>query len=499
MTMRAAPRHLLVAVLLSAALLVLLPSTASANPLVNAPVVSSTGAMTEPQPSDPRAMRYLKDMTIGSAFQISFSCDSTDQAFCTKAEGAVQRAAQRIASEFKFRRIVTASLSMFLPCGTTTPDIKTCPDYATLGFALSTARIPVIHKDDGLTYLYPSPLLKQLDLPGVAEGQVPWPQYDILSQFNALKPWWFASDSKEMPKEQRDLEMVVTHELLHGLGFGDDLAMSVLLTSTKSGNMLFPYYDSYAPNLVLPPLRTADTMPHNGGVFYQFTAPSVWNRFTFLDNRPLLEYYKVFNDSFNGLVKSNSPILQKAPANDTKSVGYTIDSVFAALQKDEKVLTLMSAMYTLGTTANKLEFRIDAWPPGSILNGKIVLETGFNPLMDGSSIVHTAMSANATVEFLMIADQAQRSFPGAIAATKAPSSGIGPLTKQVMLAMGYTAADAKDFTSRKDVAMVDPRVLSLSQGTTKTVSSSAAVRDAQGLVLVSTVMAVLLAVTAAWF
>ncbi|KNE61276.1 hypothetical protein AMAG_07018 [Allomyces macrogynus ATCC 38327] len=498
MTKRAALRHLLVAVLLSAALLVLLPSTATANPLVNAPDVSSAGAMTDPQRSDPRAMRYLKDMTIGSAFQISFACDSTDQAFCAKAEGAVQRAAQRIASEFKFRRIVTASLSMFLPCGTTTPDIKTCPDYATLGFALSTSRIPVIHKDDGLTYLYPSPLLKQLDLPGVAEGQVPWPQYDILSQFNALKPWWFASDSKEMPKEQRDLEMVVTHELFHGLGFGDDLAMSVLLTS-KAGDMLFPYYDSYAPDLVLPPLRTADTMPHNGEVFYQFTAPSVWNRFTFLDNRPLLEYSKVFNDSFNGLVKSNSPILKPAQTNGTKSVGYTIDSVFAALEKDEKVLTLMKAMHTLGTTANKLEFRIDAWPPGSSLNVKIVLETGFDPLMDGSSIVHTAMAANTTVEFLMVADQAQRSFPGAIAATKAPSSGIGPLTKQVMLAMGYTAADAKDFTSRKDVAMVDPRVLSLSQGTAKAASSSAAVHDVRGPVVMTAIVAVLLAVTAAWF
>ncbi|KAJ3372956.1 hypothetical protein GGF31_001493 [Allomyces arbusculus] len=497
MIKRSAPRHLFVAVLLSAALLVLMPSTATATPLVNAPVVSSTGAMMEPQPSDPRAMRYLKDITIGSAFQISFSCDSTDQAFCTKAEGAVQRAAQRIASEFKFRRIVTASLSMFLPCGTTTPDIKTCPDYATLGFALGTSRIPVIHKDDGLTYLYPSPLLKQLDLPGVAEGQVPWPQYDILSQFNALKPWWFASDSKEMPKEQRDLEMVVTHELLHGLGFGDDLAMSVLLTS-KDGNMLFPYYDSYAPDLVLPPLRTVDTMPHNGDVFYRFTPPSVWNRFTFLDNRPLLEYYKVFNETFNGLVQSNSPILKPAPANDTKQVGYTTDSVFAALEKDEKVMTLMQAMYTFGTTPNKLEFRLGAWPPGSSLSDKIVLETGFDPLMDGSSIVHTAMAANTTVEFLMVADQAQRSFPGAIAATKAPSTGIGPLTKQAMLAMGYTAADAKDFTSRKDVAMVDPRVLRSSEGTTKAASSSAAARDAQGLAVVSTILGMLLAVTGAW-
>ncbi|KAJ3367676.1 hypothetical protein GGF31_007136 [Allomyces arbusculus] len=490
------------ALLATAAVLVLLPLVAHARPLINAPVVSSTGAITTTHPSDPRALRYLNDVSVGSAFQIKFTCDATDQAFCRNAESALQRAAQRIASVFKFRRTMTVSVAMFLPCDTSTPDPQSCDEYSTLGFALPTTRIPVIHKDDGVTYMYPTPLLKQLDLAGVAEGQVPWPEYDILARFNSLRNWWFSTSGTNMNSTQRDLEFVATHELYHGLGFGDDLAMSNQFDQ-KSPELL-PYYNSFPPESQPPPSATVNTMPYNGNVFFRFAEPSIWNRFTYLADRPVLDYYKVLNDTFNALVQAKSPSLQTVNVAGTKSVAYSPASVISALQRNDKAGTIMEALHTYGTTANKLVFKTSVWPAGTTLTSNLVLESSLDPFMDGSSLAHTTIAANVTSEFLMVYATAVRSFKTAIDATKAPASGIGPITKDVLLAMGYTSADAQGFTSRKDVADIDPRALrapgtsSTGDATNSTTKKSAAAVAVAGTPAVSAAVALAAALMAVW-
>ncbi|KAJ3354624.1 hypothetical protein GGF32_002416 [Allomyces javanicus] len=95
----------------------------------------------------------------------------------------------------------------------------------------------------------------------------------------------------------------------------------------------------------------------------------------------------------------------------------------------------------------------------------------------------------------------------AIDETKAPSSGIGPMTKQVMLAMGYTAADAPEFTSRKDVASIDSRALRAPSASlmddTKAVADnySGATRGESTLVMSMscTIAAFVVAVVVGWF
>ncbi|ORZ34918.1 hypothetical protein BCR44DRAFT_62026 [Catenaria anguillulae PL171] len=390
-------------------------------------------------------------LAIQGAFNIKFSC-SSDRTFCGKAEKAFQRAAARIASEFKIKNTINVDLSMFLPCGTDQP-ADDCAEINTLGFALPTQRLRVRHKDDNQVYLYATSLLKQLDFPQVDRDQIKWPKYDILARFNALRNWWFSDDGTSMKADQRDLEQVATHELLHGLGYGDDTLMSFQVSTRE--RMLAPYYDSSPPSVQPPPESTDDSDPiFNGDKLYRFTEPSIWNRFTFLGDRPVSAYVQAINAAFDSAVKAGRltplPPGQSGRPNPTDAQraqrdgdrAYSPDAVFAELRKDEAARSAMTTLYTLGTRTGALEFRPTVWPPQTrvVSTTKMVLESGLSPYVEGSSLAHVAQQANRTQEFLMVFRAVGLSFSNAIQQFQAPNSGIGKGTKDVLVAMGFTPA-----------------------------------------------------------
>jgi len=105
-------------------------------------------------------------------------------------------------------------------------------EYELLGSAGPAKLIPLMD-DDGMTRLYPQALVKQLQLPNHYEFN----DYDISAEFNSDNSrFWFRGD-REIGEEQVDLELLIIHELLHGLGFAsswDDYFNDGILTPLLS-------------------------------------------------------------------------------------------------------------------------------------------------------------------------------------------------------------------------------------------------------------------------
>ncbi|KAI9183619.1 hypothetical protein H9P43_004537 [Blastocladiella emersonii ATCC 22665] len=439
------------------------------------------------------APKYVNDVAVSNAFQIKFSC-AADPTFCQRAEKAFQRAAQRIASEFKFRRTVNLDLSMFLPCGSATP-AATCSEATTLGYAMPTQRFPVKHKDDGKTYLWPTALLKQTDFAAIDKGQVKWPTYDIQARFNAARNWWFSDDADAMRTDQRDLEAVALHEFLHGLGFGDDTLMSLQFSDKNPA--LMPYYDSTPPS-VQPPPEITDSSPvvFNGQAFFRLTQPSIWNRFTFLNGSLVAKYIEPLQTALDNSIKAKTlasdPKLSSVAGTSSSDPGYSPEAAFAVLANDPTARSAMTTLYALGIRAGSLEFRPNAWPPGSnAATQAMTLESGLNPYLEGSSFAHITIAANKTSEFIMVYKAVSTSLDVTIKSTQAPQSGIGKATKDVMLALGYTPAGASTFKSFASLAEIQAAALVPGSGSGSGDSGTAASAAAPGGVRGGVVAAVL--------
>jgi hypothetical protein len=387
------------------------------------------------------------------AFSLRFRCSSAPE-FCKKAERAFSRAAERILSEFRIRRTIVVDLAMFQPCNQKNPDPATCPEAKILGFAAPLQRVPVRHRDDNQIYLYPTSLLKQTDIEGVEH--ITWPEIDITSKFNAAYRWYFAEDGVPINDTQRDLELVATHEFLHGLGYGDDFLMTY--RPDKNATQLIPHTNTF-PGLIMPP--SSDMMalpPFNGPAITQFSGPTIWNRFTYLSGKYLVEHYYTLRDAFNRLKLAGTfTPFQGDPRTGLAPLPgqFSIASVVYGLRNDTVARPLMEQLYKEGTTANTLEFRCGSWPPESPIRSIQTLETSINPFSDGSTASHVAIAANSTSDFIMVFSTGARSFSTLIANNKAPASGIGAPTKDILLALGYPSATG-DGASRRHMASVDP-------------------------------------------
>ncbi|KAL7751089.1 hypothetical protein RI367_003669 [Sorochytrium milnesiophthora] len=376
---------------------------------------------------------YTSRLNVSNAFDIQFRCDAAEPAFCSKAERAFASAAKRIASEFDFRRVVTVDLAMFLPCNTTTP-ADDCPDLDTLGYAMPANRMLVRHNDDNITYSYPTALFKQTDLD---DDSIDYRGPDILARFNAVKNWRFPGDpvgNSDNVDDARDLDLVATHEFMHGLGFGDDFAMSNKYYAQQ--NKLLPYFDS-DPSY-LPVLITDADPTYNGDVFYRFTPPSIWDKYVTyttpanvdpslgmapFSNGSIMSVFSQFNDTLNRLF----------PAATLHS-GVASDQVVEALLLYPRMSSLSDMLYSIATTADSLSFTTAVGEP-------FLLETSLQPFLDGSSVVHSR-SIQPGEDFLMVWETGGQPFSSQIAQQHAPASGIGPGIRNVMTTLGYRAKGA---------------------------------------------------------
>ncbi|KAL7753027.1 hypothetical protein RI367_001478 [Sorochytrium milnesiophthora] len=308
------------------------------------------------------ASRYLADSTV-PGFNLHFDCDGATD-FCQKAEAAVQSAATRISSFVDLQVPVNVNMSLFRPCNLTPTSsvraLAACDQMSTLGFASPNAFITARLDDDGQIYYLPQALAKQSKLP-LDPKQLS--QYDILSAFNALNPWWFSSDNTPITPDKRDFEYTVTHELLHGLGFGIDGLIN-LASSIVGHSVVTPIWDNSGTD----------------GVNFQFIYPFIWTRYLFTaDGQPIVPMLSVFNNAVRGKV---NPSMSET------------DFVTLALS-DPNALNTAENLFDMATTNNSLYFRTNT-------NNKMFLETGLTPFQAGGSLGHVSTSYNWTGDFLMV-------------------------------------------------------------------------------------------------
>jgi hypothetical protein len=389
--------------------------------------------------------------TTGSppAISLRIRCEFNAN-FCQKAQRAIRRAAERICSEIRFMRKTVIEVTLFLPCGQVSPNPATCPDAEQAGYATPAQHIPVRHRDDNQVYLYPTSLLKQTNIEGVEH--ISWAEYDIVAKFNAVLPWYFPENGEAMRPPQRDFELVVTRELLRGFGYGNDLIMTY--QPDRKLNQLIPHFNTYPGEIM--PLASPIVQPRNGLAFVKFSGPSIWNRFTFFNGKPILNRYATFTKILQGLKKSHQ--ITKFQGNEASMMlplpgQCDSDSVVNALRNDALAKLSMEQMFKEMTTEKSLEFRADAWPPKTPIRSKQILDTAppFAPSKTGSYLTKSELN---TPEFLMSVQADSKTFSELIANSKAPKSGIGPATKNALLAMGFSSAEG-NVNSRKEFAMVE--------------------------------------------
>ncbi|KAG4099894.1 hypothetical protein H8356DRAFT_1037378 [Neocallimastix lanati (nom. inval.)] len=142
-----------------------------------------------------------------SAFDIQFYCQATPN-ICEKAKYSFEKATQKIAIALKIKTQIIVQASLYSFCEV--KDDNFCENNSSIGSAAASAYH--ILNDNGNKFLYPQPLVKQMDDIGIYLAT------DITSDFNSDYSFYFSGDPV-IEDGQIDFEYVVIHELIHGLGF----------------------------------------------------------------------------------------------------------------------------------------------------------------------------------------------------------------------------------------------------------------------------------------
>lgn len=147
------------------------------------------------------------DITPSSAFKIEFYCQATPN-ICDKAKSSFEKATQKIAIALKIKTQIIVQASLYSFCKIKGDSY--CDNNSSIGSAAASAYH--ILNNNGTKFLYPQPLVKQMDDVGIYLAT------DITSDFNSDYSFYFSGDPV-IEDGQIDFEYVVIHELIHGLGF----------------------------------------------------------------------------------------------------------------------------------------------------------------------------------------------------------------------------------------------------------------------------------------
>jgi hypothetical protein len=237
----------------------------------------------------------------------------------------------------------------------------------TLGKAQS-ARYHKMRGDDGKVRLYPQSLAKQLNNAAIKD------QFDasgdILAEFNSDAKFYFQSQGGQISRTQSDFLLVISHELLHGLGFST-------------------LYNDYLHESSVQALIPVPELAKQVGT----TKVRINN---FLES--IFDRYVVLTDS----KKTLSSITNKIN-------GYSIDNKGKMFRgENEAVMDFIKSIQYLegknllrtAQTEGSMEFVFNT--TSSVPYKSLVLETSIRPYAPASSVSHVAMkNYQNSKEFLM--------------------------------------------------------------------------------------------------
>ncbi|CAG8820222.1 21155_t:CDS:2, partial [Racocetra persica] len=222
--------------------------------------------------------------------------------------------------------------------------LNECSNGNGLVLGAAPARSIPIEDDDKVKRLYPQALVKQMNL----KNRPQYGPYDILANFNSQANMFFRGDGK-IKQGQNDFEYIITHEFIHGLGFGSS-------------------WRNYFSADILTPLPVTDGLRLSGFMESEF------DRYMFVKQNgtfvPITSLTKQFNSLF-----TNSSISLTQFANSSQFL-------------------LSQQLFTAASTQFAMQFVISS-------KDQVFLETGLKPFQEGSSISHVDKSFMQNGDFLM--------------------------------------------------------------------------------------------------
>ncbi|KXN72636.1 hypothetical protein CONCODRAFT_4493 [Conidiobolus coronatus NRRL 28638] len=292
-------------------------------------------------------------------FLINLNCQS-DQATCNEVQYTFISAAQFLANALVIKQPITIDARFYSFCTVYQECISGAGASITLGQATPNRQI-LLQGDDNIPRMYPQALVKQLD-PSKAPGS--GSSADILAEFNSDAKFWFQRSNKTISSNQVDFLLVVSHELIHGLGF----------TSSYSD-----YWNTDNPQALTP----------NPIIESQSNGKARISGFT----ENIFDKYMIRTDNNQAITDSVATPLNNWAQNT--QYASSADDLFDQFQ-NSNVYNLSTNLLTLAVKENSLALNLNT------TSGPLFLETGLTPFQPSSSISHVDIDKyKNSNEFLM--------------------------------------------------------------------------------------------------
>ncbi|CAI2174398.1 5467_t:CDS:2 [Funneliformis geosporum] len=347
------------------------------------------------------ATRSLKTKRKSSndKFQIKFTCGMDDKKLCDKVQKGFESAGQIITSTISIEIPITIDASFYDFCKT---DNQCSIDNNVVAGGANPARTIALMDEDGVERYYPQALVKQLPF----EHHPNFGPFDILAKFNSEADYWFEGDDSQIKPEQADFQLVVLHELVHGLGF------------YSSWN---DFFDFVNPKGLTPIPSVEGEVKENMEMIFN----------GFIEN--IFDKYLVILSS--GEHASNITTIINTIVNE-KGKFYETPKDFIVKFKSSPQYLQSQIMLQTATTPFALGFLPkNANSPSEA----IVLETTLNPYQTGSSLGHVDYKTYVnTSDFLMTYKQDSGLTLGDFMSIGGNYTGgpIGPRLRQVLKTLG---------------------------------------------------------------
>jgi hypothetical protein len=247
--------------------------------------------------SSPTPKSNMARLTLAGqgVFQVSYNCRVSTE-LCNNFKTVVNRALQKITSFIFLNANIKVSMTFRSFC----QGKSSCAEKNVLGQASTSALFPAKTTPNATNaYLYAQALVKQLNY----DLEVEFAEFDIIADFNADFDYFY---DLTLPRQsgQTDMEAIVLHEILHGMGYYSDW------TSWSESYNIEGANDFLTPYLIYKDETTVIGFTYLG-IFDSLMYEAA-------NNTPLQAYadaiygFKGFGQDLNGVLasfyKSGSPI-----------------------------------------------------------------------------------------------------------------------------------------------------------------------------------------------
>ena len=331
-------------------------------------------------------------------FNISVVCKDITDSKCTLAKTALKSAADKLATVLQIRKTINIQVGFRSFC----PSVRrSCELRGVLGAAAPSSFF-LGHRGDQKSSWYPQGIVKQY----ATSKSITYEPFDLIAEFNADQSFYFASSGSSINRDEIDFELVVMHEIIHGLGF----------FST------WQYYnqevDSQIREPVFAPAMRLDERGRTQGwlgltIFDTFLRDASTDTSLF----DLGAKMTSVNIKDQSLVNALSNILRNNDAKDAATVAF-------------KAATSISGLVFASNSRS-----ISLYAP--------------KRYSSGSSVSHLNTNLfNSSAEFLMCHDASSKagiSLTSAISSFPTNIGGLGPLTREILGMIGWPVVNQTGF------------------------------------------------------